>query len=251
MALQEEFESHGNWLFRYRSYLPILIVLVGWGRYLRRVLHPEEFPLYVADYEQLYFAVAIGIGLLGLLIRVYTVGYSPRNTSGRNTKVGQVADSLNQTGIYSIVRHPLYVGNFLMWLGPALVTVDLWFIISFCLLYWVYYERIMYAEEQFLRKKFGDVYLQWSSKVPAFLPSFGNFAPPQISFSWKKVFKKEKNGLSALFLIFCLFDASVLFFDPNHAPSKILLALCVGCGLLYLILKILKTNTSLLVETDR
>jgi protein-S-isoprenylcysteine O-methyltransferase Ste14 len=251
MALQEELESQGNWLFRHRSFLPIAIVLVGWAMYLRRELHPEEFPLFLPEYEYIYLAVAIAVGLLGLAVRVFTVGFSPRNTSGRNTKVGQLADTLNQTGIYSVVRHPLYLGNFLMWLGPALVTANGWFILAFCFLYWVYYERIMFAEEQFLRKKFGEVYLQWSSKVPAFLPSFGNFTPPQISFSWKKVFKKEKNGLSALFLIFCLFDASVLFFDPNHAPSKILLTLCVGCGLLYLILKILKTNTSLLVETDR
>lgn len=251
MALQEELESQGNWLFRYRGFLPIVIILVGWARYLRRVLHPEEFPLYVADYEQLYFAVAIGVGLLGLLIRVYTVGYSPRNTSGRNTKAGQVADTLNQTGIYSLVRHPLYVGNFLMWLGPALVTVDLWFIISFCLLYWVYYERIMFAEEQFLRKKFGEVYLQWSANVPAFLPNFSNFTPPKISFSWKKVLIKEKNGLSALFLIFFLFDVSVLLFNPDHYTSRILIGLSVGSGVLYLILKFIKSKTSLLVELDR
>ena len=116
MALQEELESQGNWLFRYRSFLPIAIVVVGWAMYLRRELHPEEFPLFLPEYEHLYLAVAMAVGLLGLAVRVYTVGFSPRNTSGRNTKVGQVADTLNQTGIYSVVRHPLYLGNFLMWL---------------------------------------------------------------------------------------------------------------------------------------
>ena len=250
MALQEELETQGNWLFRYRSFLPIGIIFIGWSRYLRRVLHPEEFPLYFPEFDAVYLVAALGIGLLGLAVRVYTVGYSPRNTSGRNTKVGQVADTLNQTGIYSLVRHPLYVGNFLMWLGPAVVTADLWFIISFCLFYWVYYERIMYAEEQFLRKKFGEVYLNWSSQVPAFLPSFTNFTPPQISFSWKKVVKKEKNGLAALFLIFCLFDASVLLFKPEHQPNLLLIGLCLGTGVLYLVLKVLK-NSQLLVEKDR
>ena len=29
MALQEELETQGNWLFRYRSFLPIVIILVG------------------------------------------------------------------------------------------------------------------------------------------------------------------------------------------------------------------------------
>jgi hypothetical protein len=137
-----------------------------------------------------------------------------------------------------------------MWLGPALVTVDLWFIISFCLLYWVYYERIMFAEEQFLRKKFGDVYLQWSQGVPAFLPNFSNFISSNFPFSWKKVLKKEKNGLAALFLIFCLFDASVLIFKPEHQPNLLLIGLCVGTGLLYLVLKLLK-NSKLMAENDR
>ena len=70
----------------------------------------------------------------------------------------------------------------------------------------------MFAEEQFLRKKFGDVYLQWSQGVPAFLPNFSNFISSNFPFSWKKVLKKEKNGLAALFLIFCLFDVSVMAF---------------------------------------
>ena len=250
MALQEELESQGNWLFRYRSFLPILIVLVGWAMYLRRELHPEEFPLFLPEYEHLYLVVAMAVGLLGLAVRVYTVGFSPRNTSGRNTKVGQVADTLNQTGIYSVVRHPLYVGNFLMWLGPALVTANGWFILAFCFLYWVYYERIMFAEEQFLRKKFGEVYLQWSYRVPAFLPNFSNFVPSNFPFSWKKVLKKEKNGLAALFLIFCLFDASVLIFKPEHTPNLLLIGLCLGTGVLYLVLKVLK-NSKLLLEKDR
>ena len=250
MALQEELESQGNWLFRYRSFLPLLILVAGWGMYLRRVLHPEEFPLFVFKYELYYWIVAMAVGLLGLLVRVYTVGYSPKNTSGRNTQVGQVADTLNQTGIYSLVRHPLYLGNFLMWLGPALLTVHLWFVLSFCFLYWVYYERIMFAEEQFLRKKFGETYLQWSNRVPAFLPNFKNFVPTQVSFSWKKVLKKEKNGLSALFLIFCLFDASVMIFKPEHQPHPVLLGLCIATGVLYVILKVLK-RTKLLYESDR
>src|SRR5690606_25761265 len=131
---------------------------------------------------------------------------TPKNTSGRNTHEGQVADTLNTTGIYSIVRHPLYLGNFLMWLGPALLTENLWFIIVFILSYWVYYERIMFAEEQFLARKFGEVYTKWADSVPAFIPKFRPFSKPDFPFSIKKVLKKEKNGLFALFFIFMVFD---------------------------------------------
>ena len=41
-----------------------------------------------------------------------------------------------------------------MWLGVAKLTESLRFILAFVLLYWVYYERIMYAEESFLISNF-------------------------------------------------------------------------------------------------
>ena len=66
----------------------------------------------------------------------------------------QVADSLNTTGIYSTVRHPLYLGNFFMWLAIVVLTADLYFVIVFCLCYFIF-ERVMLAEEDFLANKFG------------------------------------------------------------------------------------------------
>ena len=165
MALQEEFELQGNWLFKYRSFLPLIILIIGTALYLRTEIYPETFILEETPYEIYYEMFALIVSLFGLFIRIYTVGHTPKNTSGRNTKQGQVAETLNTSGMYSIVRHPLYVGNYLMWLGPAMLTGHFWFIISFTLFYWVYYERIMYAEEQFLRNKFGKQYLEWSKNV--------------------------------------------------------------------------------------
>jgi hypothetical protein len=66
----------------------------------------------------------------------------------------------------------------------------------------------MYAEEQFLRKKFGIQYVEWSKNVPAFIPKVHQFRKSDLPFSIRKVLKKEKNGLFALFLIFCFFDLS-------------------------------------------
>jgi hypothetical protein len=251
MALQEEFESEGNWLFRYRSFLPLIILVIGWILYLRRELHPEEFPLYKPELDNYFLGAGIGIGLLGLFIRIYTVGHTPKNTSGRNTKEGQVADTLNQTGIYSLVRHPLYLGNFLMWLGPAIFTAHVWFVIGFTFMYWVYYERIMFAEEQFLRKKFGDTYLAWSEKVPAFIPKFSSFKSPSYPFSWKKVLKKEKNGVFALFFIFCLFDVSGELIQNGQNFNRFLLSMTGITGVSYIFLKFLKKKTKALNEEDR
>ncbi len=250
MALLEEFEKQGNWLFKYRSFLPLIVLFIGTALYLRTELYPETFILEETPYEIYYETTALIISLAGLFVRVYTVGYTPKNTSGRNTGQGQLADTLNTTGIYSIVRHPLYLGNFLMWFGPAMLTGHFWFMIAFILFYWLYYERIMFAEEQFLRKKFGTKYLDWSIKTPAFIPSFKNFKKSDLPFSWKKVLKKEKNGLFALFLIFCVFNIAGEFIESATDYNYFLIGMSVLTGISYLVLKFLKKRTNLLTEEN-
>ncbi|MDR6301505.1 methyltransferase family protein [Mesonia maritima] len=251
MALQEELEQQGIWLFKYRSFLPLVILFIGTTLYLRTEIYPETFFLEETPYEIYYEMACLFLSLLGLFIRVYTVGHTPKNTSGRNTTQGQVADTLNTSGMYSIVRHPLYVGNFLMWVGPAMLTGNLWFIVAFCLFYWIYYERIMYAEEQFLRRKFGNHYAKWAENVPAFVPNFRNFRKSNLPFSWKKVLKKEKNGLFALFLIFFIFDFSGELIENETDYNYFLIAMCLLTGISYIILKIIKKKTTLLNEKNR
>ena len=189
------------------------------------------------------------MSLVGLAIRIYTVGYTPKNTSGRNTAEGQVADTLNTTGIYSMVRNPLYLGNFFMWLGPALMTENIWFIISFILFYWIYYERIIYAEEQFLERKFGNNYRAWADKVPVFIPKLGRFTSNRLSFSIKKVIKKEKNGLFAVFLIFMVFDLIGEWIKEHDHYNMIFMIGCIVTMLIYIVLKIIKTRTFYLENT--
>ena len=138
-------------------------------------------------------------------MRIFTVGFAAKNTSGRNTG-NQLADELNTKGIYSIVRHPLYVGNFLMSLGLCMLTQNLWYTVAFVFIYWVYYERIMHAEEAFLTSKFGERYLSWSSQIPAFWPNLRLWKPTTLTFNLMKVIQREKNGISALFIIFWLFN---------------------------------------------
>ena len=250
MALKEEFEKQGIWLFRYRGTLPLIILLPGILLYARTELHPETFFLEETPFEIYYESVCLLFSLLGLVIRVHVVGHSPANTSGRNVSE-QVADSLNTSGLYSIVRHPLYLGNFFMWLGPAMLTGHFWFIGIFCLTYWLYYERIMFAEEQFLRKKYGTVYTDWAEQVPAFIPKFSFYKKPELSFSCKKAMKKEKNGLAAVFVIFCVFDLLGESLEHHEHYNLFLIGLCLFTLLLYLVLKILKHRTTLLEESGR
>ena len=199
MAMIHEFERTGNWLFKRRSWIPVFIAAAGFA-----IMY--FLPISDYKYQQNLEIIFICISLFGELVRIMTVGFAPGNTSGRNTSKGQIADEINVTGIYSLVRHPLYVGNYFMWLGPALFLRSAWFAVVFSLVYWIYYERIMFAEEQFLRRKFGEAYDNWSSHVRAVIPSFSNYKKPSLSFSMRTVMRREYNSFINIFVIFTLLD---------------------------------------------
>lgn len=205
MALIEEMEKQGNFLFKHRGSLPIILLIVGMAVFARHEWLISYGGKTISAFEPYRMFFALFISLIGFAIRAYTVGHTPKNTSGRNT-AKQLADELNTSGIYSVVRHPLYLGNFFMWLGMALLTMNFWFITTFIFLYWVYYERIMFAEEQFLRSKFGKVYTDWAEQTPAFIPSLKNRKRNSLPFNWKKVVAREKTGLVLVFLAFFLFN---------------------------------------------
>jgi protein-S-isoprenylcysteine O-methyltransferase Ste14 len=199
MALVHEFENSGNWLFKRRSWLPVFMILAG---IVMMYLGNRQAILFDLRDEMIF----LGVSLFGQAIRIFTVGFAPKNTSGRNTTYGQIADELNVTGIYSILRHPLYLGNFFMWLGPVLFIRSAWVTVIFGLCYWLYYERIMFSEEQFLRRKFGDIYDKWAETVSSFIPYSFKYIPSKLHFSFRNVLKREYNSFVNIFIIFTLLD---------------------------------------------
>ena len=201
MAMIEELERSGNWLFRGRSYFPLALYAL-----MAVVIGMKWDPLF-REFDTDIALCCIAVSMLGLVIRALTIGFTPRGTSGRNTKAGQVAEVLNTKGMYSLVRHPLYLGNFFMWLGIMIYVGNLWFTVVCCLLYWLYYERIMFAEEGYLRVKFGQSYLDWSVDVPSFWPRNLKWKSPDVDFSVRNVLKREYNGFFAVFLSLALVSA--------------------------------------------
>lgn len=244
MPLKEEMIKQGNFLFKHRSYLPILILLVGLVVYYNHIV-TKGFDGPDRKYEEY---MAIFVSLLGLFVRIICVGYSHDNTSGRNTSEGQIADDVNQTGIYATVRHPLYLGNFLMWLGIALLTVNFWFIIAFVFIYWVYYERIMIAEEEYLRAKFGSVYENWAAQTPAFIPAISKWTKPRLTFSLTKVIRQEKAGILNLFLVFFIFTNTPKYFMEMYEPNIFWTYALSGALAWYIIIKLLQKTTNVFVK---
>ncbi|MDD2192555.1 MAG: lipid A phosphate methyltransferase, partial [Bacteroidales bacterium] len=75
MALQEDMRSNGNWLFKYRSYLPLFIIAIGLGLYILKEFDTEFIFGQETLAEQLYNYFCLLVGLSGLFIRLHVVGY--------------------------------------------------------------------------------------------------------------------------------------------------------------------------------
>lgn len=241
MALREEFVRQGNWLFRWRSYLPILLLIP-------MLLAMWEFEYPGSSYGfHFYWAIfCLFVSFFGLMVRAVTVGCVPKGTSGRNTHE-QVAMALNTTGMYSMVRHPLYVGNAIIWLGISIFCLRWWLAVIFMLLFCVYYERIMLAEEEFLRERFGDAFVQWADKTPAFIPRLRQWQRPAVSFSLRVVLRREYSGFFGIIVCFFgmeLCEHIVMGHQPILEPFWVGL-LVVGSAV-YLTLRFLKKRTAIL-----
>jgi protein-S-isoprenylcysteine O-methyltransferase Ste14 len=244
MALRLELRDQGDLLFRYRSYLPVVIVLPALCLYVINGsgLVPE-------GYRSAYELGCLAVALVGELVRIKAVGHSADNTSGRNTTEGQLADSINTTGLYSTLRHPLYLGNYLMWLGLAGLTQNVWFMVAFTGLYWIYYERIMYAEEEFLIGKFGNAYLEWSKRTPAFVPKLSQWVKPKLAFSWPKVIRQEKASILNLFLVFAAFEAARSWYATGTLQMEKVwvYGLAIAAGW-YILVKAVQLTTGVLAK---
>lgn len=81
MALQEELELHGNYLFRYRGVLPAILLLAGIAVF---VINRNSSHRFLASPE--FEVLCLLVSLFGFGIRIVTVAFRYKGTSGRNTQ---------------------------------------------------------------------------------------------------------------------------------------------------------------------
>ncbi len=181
----------GRWLFRWRSWPPVLLLA---GVLAATALDPV--PAGGPTMRLVWIATGMGLGLLGLAVRGWTVGLVPMGTSGRGTKELR-AETLNTHGVYSVVRHPLYLGNGLLWMGVVATTGRPSALLVTGLVFWIVYERIMLAEERFLLEEHGDVFRAWAERTPAFLPRLTAWVASPHRFSLRYALGRDYPALYA------------------------------------------------------
>jgi protein-S-isoprenylcysteine O-methyltransferase Ste14 len=249
MQLIDKMHQEGNTLFKYRGQFPIIlfciaIPVIGQTSYYMLL---NEIALSFIQY------IAILISTIGILFRYYIIITTPIGTSGRN-RSKQIAASLNTTGAYSLVRHPLYVANYLIWIGISLYSVSLLFCVCTTALFMLQYERIILAEEKFLSQSFGLKFRDFCNQIPIFIPSITNYKQPIYYFSIKKIIRREYISTIITIISFVYIDIINYWLFNLEGKGDLKELINQYQNILYIlisiviILKIVKNYTSLLLD---
>jgi protein-S-isoprenylcysteine O-methyltransferase Ste14 len=199
MRLTDQLSEDGRRLFAARSFVPLVlfpVVLLS----LPQSWHAEEWLGATGSFLVQWTALVIAGA--GLLLRVCAVAFAPDGSSSRETHRLR-ATSLNTTGAYSLLRHPLYTGSALMWIGTAMSLRVWWLVVIVALVYLLYVERMVLVEEAFLHETFGTQFDGWAARTPALVPRFSLWIRPTAPIQWRRVMS-EHNGLLAIAIAFAL-----------------------------------------------
>jgi len=237
MLLRDRFIKNGHFLFKYRSYQFIAIILI---------LFLERHNFHNVNENTYYDIFCVAVTFSGILIRALTVGFVHEKTSGRNTKA-QNAYELNSTGAYSLVRNPLYVGNFVVLLGISMLSYSFAVVLLNSITFIVINTFIILTEEDYLLGKFGDKYFDYARRVNCIIPSFKRFRKPARNFDLRMVLRREHDSwLTAVVSLVCVEFFRDFYSNVPVLETGWLIFLGVGASV-WAILKFMKKTGRLVL----
>jgi protein-S-isoprenylcysteine O-methyltransferase Ste14 len=178
----------GAVLFRHRGWLPVPFLLVP------LLAHGAS--------SATNWVLGFVLIVVGEAIRLAGVAAAGTVTRRRSRTVQRLVTY----GIFGWMRNPLYVGNFLIWMGFAVISGVLWFLPVAIVLFAVEYTLIVRYEEGVLESIFGQEYLAYKARTPRWLPR-----PPRTAESgehhWAEAWRSEISTFLQYVVITGLFVA--------------------------------------------
>jgi protein-S-isoprenylcysteine O-methyltransferase Ste14 len=163
----------GGVLFRARGWLPLLFLGI-----------PLVFPGSTSPFR---WEVGLTLIVIGEAIRLAGVAAAGTVTRRRSRNVQRLVTY----GIFAWVRNPLYIGNFLIWMGFVTISGVLWFLPAAVLLFALEYELIVRYEEGVLESIFGRDYLDYKNCTPRWLPRPPKDPVTPGEYHWGEAFRSE------------------------------------------------------------
>jgi protein-S-isoprenylcysteine O-methyltransferase Ste14 len=178
-------DRFGRFVFRYRDYLvPGVLVLV-------LALTRPRLPFGSERLGAWLDAGGIFVAALGQALRVIVIGYAYIRRGGINKR--PAAPTLVCEGVYAHSRNPMYVGDFLLFVGLAMIDNSVGVYLVVLPTVAVALLAIVLTEERYLTARFGAAYTAYCARVNRFVPDLRGFAATRrdLRFDWRRVLRSE------------------------------------------------------------
>src|SRR5205085_10194127 len=149
-------DALGQFFFRRRNLVfPLVLAAV------ELIFRPRPFG---AMPGEIMLWLGLTLMLLGQTLRIITIGLDYIKRGGKDGKI--YANRLVTGGIYRHVRNPMYAGNIMIVLGILLLGGNPWaLLVGGTFFVWAYM-LIMWSEERYLNREFGEAYAAYCARVP-------------------------------------------------------------------------------------
>lgn len=127
------------------------------------------------------FWVGFAVAMFGQVIQIWCFASLIKNRE------------LTVRGPYLFSRNPMYLGRYFMILGFILLLGNVWIVLAYTVLYYLYMDSRIRREEERLRRVFGDRYAEYCSEVPRLFPSFRKIGEPTVWY-WDWAAFRENNA---------------------------------------------------------
>lgn len=173
---------------------------------LRRALLRVRLPLgllavatLLVFIDSAWFWIGLGVSAVGALFQLWC--FSCIKTH----------QELAVNGPYAFIRNPMYIARLLLLGGALLLTGNLWVVLGFAALYYLYMVNRVRREEVGLREIFGEPYAEYCAAVPRFVPRLRRYPGGSVWFFRLEFFRRQhglQNALSVLgFYVACYVSA--------------------------------------------
>jgi protein-S-isoprenylcysteine O-methyltransferase Ste14 len=129
---------------------------IGWIMWFAACIYSIFLPLRLGT---MWFYVGLPISLVGL------IAYTAVNV---NMATNPMEKEPLTKGLYRYSRHPMYITQFVMFIGVGIACAS-WVFLLFWALYTILSFIMAIPEEQFCLEKYGDAYREYMNRTPRWL----------------------------------------------------------------------------------
>ena len=152
-----------------------------WIRWRVRVGYPVGVAAFWFARPQVKWLICgVGIAIVGLLIRGYAAGHLRKH------------QQLATSGPYAFTRNPLYLGSVLLAVGFSVASHSWISTLLLAAYLAIFYPVVIRREQTELLAHYGDAFVAYAAKVPAFWPRLTPAIASSGKFSWAQYLKNRE-----------------------------------------------------------